>query len=479
MQDAFYLEIAEGQDGEKILADLQAQGLVEEYSQPFLDIDMSFYRVKFMVSEEQAKRTIAIMNTNKLLKAVESVPRFEIQQSFGYSDKVDPSPPPGRRKQLTSKSVRFTTQQVLKNDFEWQRYTNDIWLEKEVISCVPPSTNPKVKVAIIDNAFVAEHPSFLWSVVKTIDVADQDTNVSPPLQDADWMHGTHSAGLIAGKKVSGKWIVGTSLGSTELYLLKATSDSALPNEITHGVEAFAKAVELDVDVISLSRWAYLDFPIFQKIVKKALDKWIIVIAAAGNYGSADFFYPAAYEKVIAVWSFDKELRRSVFSNYWPWVDIYAPGEELVVPEWKDGFAKTDGTSASAPLFAGVYAFLLHKFWDSSPLEAYYTHTERTLNYLKIHDLCSPQEPELPEDLTLNALTQQFEDTTPIPDETEVIEHPAAPIVQEVPAPTPDKVTQVLAMIDARWPRMLASALVVIFGILWSMKKTVTSWEEKE
>jgi hypothetical protein len=42
------------------------------------------------------------------------------------------------------------------------------------------------------------------------------------------------------------------LGSTDLYLLKATTDASFPTEITHGIEAFAKAVELDVDIISLS-----------------------------------------------------------------------------------------------------------------------------------------------------------------------------------------------------------------------------------
>jgi subtilisin family serine protease len=44
----------------------------------------------------------------------------------------------------------------------------------------------------------------------------------------------------------------------------------------------------------------MDFPVFRKVVQKALDKGIVVIAAAGNYGSDDLFYPAAYEEVIAV-----------------------------------------------------------------------------------------------------------------------------------------------------------------------------------
>ena len=44
----------------------------------------------------------------------------------------------------------------------------------------------------------------------------------------------------------------------------------------------------------------MDFPIFKKVIQKALDKGITIIAAAGNYGSYELFYPAAYGEVIAV-----------------------------------------------------------------------------------------------------------------------------------------------------------------------------------
>jgi len=476
LQDVYYLELTEGPEAKKMLHDLQAQGVVEEYSQPFVGIEMPYYRVKFAVNEAKAKRTIAIMMSNNLIAWVEWVPLFMIQQAFIYgSEQIQKDSPPKQRKQLNAKPIRFTTQQVQKDDFEWQWYVDDIGLVKEELVCMPPRKNEKVKVAIIDNAFMSRHPSFSGSVVSVLDVADGDNDVVPPFTNENRMHGTHSAGLIVGKKFAWKWIVGTSLGSAELYLLKATSDLALPNEITHGVEAFAKAVELDVDIISLSWWAYMDFPIFKRVVQKALDKWIVVIAAAGNYGSDDLFYPAAYEQVISVGSFDTSFRRSSFSNYGSWVDIYAPGEELVVPDRIDWFAKTDGTSAAAPLFAWVYAFLLHSFGSWVPLESYYLHSMNEMNYLKLHNLCLPKtEPEPEEELTLTWVTQQFDGWVPQeePDfDLPVYEHPIAPTVQQVPVLVPDRYTQIVALIRLWWPWMLASALFVIWFILIVMKKS--------
>jgi hypothetical protein len=88
--------------------------------------------------------------------------------------------------------VRFSTQQIEKKNFERQWYLDEIGLVKENLSCLT-TQGQKIKVAIIDNAFVSSHPSFSSSIKKSIDVADGDSNVSPPLKDEEWMHGTHSA----------------------------------------------------------------------------------------------------------------------------------------------------------------------------------------------------------------------------------------------------------------------------------------------
>jgi hypothetical protein len=191
----------------------------------------------------------------------------------------------------------------------------------------------------------------------------------------------------------------------------------------------------------------------------------VVIAAAGNYGSDDLFYPAAYEEVIAVWSFDKEFERSVFSNYGSWVDVYAPGEQLVVPDSEDGFADTDGTSAAAPLFAWVYALLMRTFWTATDLEKYYIRTENELNYLDIQAMCASSKQDT---IVATWVIQQF--TEPEPPLVEVPSEHASATVQEVAEPSPDYRMQILTLARLRWWRIVASWVIVVVIITWLMKK---------
>jgi hypothetical protein len=190
----------------------------------------------------------------------------------------------------------------------------------------------------------------------------------------------------------------------------------------------------------------------------------VVIAAAGNYGSDDLFYPAAYEEVISVWSFDKQFERSVFSNYGSWVDVYAPGEQLVVPDSEDGFADTDGTSAAAPLFAWVYALLMRTFWTTTDLEKYYIRTADELNYLDIQTMCAS--PEQDTIVATWVIQQLIEPETPL---IELPKEHSSATIQQVTQPVPDFRTQIADLARLRWGRIVASSVLVVVIVTWLMK----------
>ncbi len=118
-----------------------------------------------------------------------------------------------------------------------------------------------------------------------------------------------------------------------------------------------------------------DLPLiaFQEWLRKVRQHGAVCIAAAGNSGVDRKIWPAAFPGVIGVGALGGDWRgRATFSNFGSWVDVYAPGRDLInafatgtyachvypyankVREFY-GMAKWSGTSFSTPIVTGLIA----------------------------------------------------------------------------------------------------------------------------
>jgi subtilisin family serine protease len=110
----------------------------------------------------------------------------------------------------------------------------------------------------------------------------------------------------------------------------------------------------------------------EEVIRYALARGVILVAASGNSGLNERFYPAAHDGVIAVGAVDAAMRPASFSTRGTHVAVCAPGRDIVTCGL-DGYQRATGTSFAAPFVAAVCALLAsraqRRAWPLSSEEA--------------------------------------------------------------------------------------------------------------
>lgn len=134
-------------------------------------------------------------------------------------------------------------------------------------------------------------------------------------------------------------------------------DSAGKGTLLSLYQGIKYAIEQNVDVINISlSTASTHSELIEEAIKEATDKGIIVVAAAGNYGSnVKYYTPAKLDNVITVASVNEQLQHSDFSNYGDAID-YATIGENVYTESYNGADNRNGTSYSAAKLSAIVSY---------------------------------------------------------------------------------------------------------------------------
>jgi len=212
------------------------------------------------------------------------------------------------------------------------------------------ASGANVTVAVIDSLVDVAHPDLAGSITGQFDAV--------AAADKPDEHGTGMTGAIAAHRR----LLGVAPRTRILAIHAFSPDAHHPQQATTQsiIAGIDWAVAKGARIINMSFAGPYD-PMLQLALKKAHDKGVVLVAAAGNMGpQSPPLYPAADENVIAVTAVDESDRLMPQANQGAHVALAAPGVNVLEAAPRGTYNFTTGTSVAAAHVSGVAALIMER-----------------------------------------------------------------------------------------------------------------------
>lgn len=220
----------------------------------------------------------------------------------------------------------------------------------------------KIRVAVLDSGL--DYDEDIPFVERKDFLGEEELH--PIYQDYTG-HGTSVAGLICAKKSDDR-ITGIA-ANVDLYAGRIL-DAENKAPVDRVIEGIEWAIEKKVNIIHMSYGTQEYSEELEEAINKAYNQGILLIAAAGNSGTAaedesTVEYPAAFDNVISVGATNVENKKTEISSSGSELDVVAPGDQILSSGAFGGVVVEEGTSVSAAQVTGLAAVLWGKHPDKS------------------------------------------------------------------------------------------------------------------
>lgn len=359
-----------------------------EKSLQALDEVMNKYSLSYFIAQEYLSKTKDLWTKEEMMSAFDRTYRIILKENRSIPlqliEELRLLPIVESVRMANIANVTLPRAAALDFQAERARYDNarkSIYLEEAHMFT---KGHEEIKIAVLDTGVWAGHYEYAKNLLNGFDFVDIIDGTPEAMADhlnrtegvfgGDFKgidedyndnlvgHGTHVAGIISAQGHNMSIGVAPKCKVIPVKVLAALKQgdkyvgAGLVDNINNGIKW---AIDHGATVINMSLGIRNEgggLP-HEEVIQYAKEKNVTVVAASGNDGTDQAYYPGALPHVIAVGALDDNQNIAFYSSFGKHVSFVAPGSNIYSSFINNGYSHSTGTSHASPFVAGAVALL--------------------------------------------------------------------------------------------------------------------------